>query len=130
MRIVAAVARVLLGLIFLVFGLNNLLHFIPMGQLPPGPAGQFAGLLMSTHYEYAVGFFMVVSGALLLLNRYVPLGLVLLAPVLVNILLFHILMQPKTIGMGVFASFLWILVAFRVRSAFEGLFQRRVHIHD
>ena len=126
MKIAATIARLLLGLMFLVFGLNDFLHFIPMGTMPPGPAGQFAGLLMSTHYMYAVGLVMVISGALLLVNRYVPLGLVLLGPVLVNILLFHILMQPKGIAMGALATILWILVAIRVRSAFYGLFQQRV----
>jgi putative oxidoreductase len=126
MKIAATIARLLLGLIFLVFGLNDFLHFIPMGTMPPRPAGQFAGLLMSTHYMNAVGLVMVVSGALLLVNRYVPLGLVLLGPVLVNILLFHVLMQPKGVALGVLATILWILVAIRVRSAFYGLFQQRV----
>jgi uncharacterized membrane protein YphA (DoxX/SURF4 family) len=126
MKIAATIARLLLGLMFLVFGLNDFLNFIPMGPIPPGPAGQFAGLLMSTHYVYAVGLVMVVSGALLLVNRYVPLGLVLLGPVLVNILLFHLFMQPETIGMGALATILWILVAIQVRKAFYGLFQQRI----
>jgi len=73
-----------------------------------------------------VGAIMVVSGILFLVNRYVPLALVLLAPVLVNILLFHILMQPKGVAMGALATVLWFLVAYRVRSAFYGLFQQRV----
>jgi hypothetical protein len=126
MKIAATIARLLLGLMFLVFGLNDFLHFIPMGTMQPGPAGQFAGLLMSTHYMNAVGLVMVISGALLLVNRYVPLGLVLLGPVLVNILLFHILMQPKGVALGALATILWILVVIRVRSAFYGLFQQRV----
>jgi hypothetical protein len=96
-----------------------------MGTMPAGPAGEFAGLLMSTHYVYAVGLVMVVSAILFLVNRYVPLGLVLLAPVLVNILLFHLFMQPQTIGMGALATALWCLVAWRVRSSFDGLLQPR-----
>ena len=126
MKIAATIARLLLGLMFLVFGLNDFLHFIPMGTMPPGPAGQFAGLLVSTHYMNAVGLVMVISGALLLVNRYVPLGLVLLGPVLVNILLFHLFMQPRGIAMGALATILWILVAIRVRPAFYGLFRYRV----
>jgi len=126
MKIAATIARLLLGLMFLVFGLNDFLHFIPMGTMPPGPAGEFAGLLIATHYMNAVGLVMVISGALLLVNRYVPLGLVLLGPVLVNILLFHILMQPKGVALGTLATVLWFLVAYRVRSAFYGLFQQRV----
>jgi hypothetical protein len=74
---------------------------------------------------YAVGAVMVVSAILLLANRFVGLALVLLGPVLVNILLFHILMMPSTIGLGLFATLLWLLVAYRVRRAFEGLLEAR-----
>jgi uncharacterized membrane protein YphA (DoxX/SURF4 family) len=126
MKIASMIARLLLGLMFLVFGLNDFLHFIPMGQMPPGTAGEFAALLVATHYMNVVGLIMVVSGILFLVNRYVPLALVLLAPVLVNILLFHILMQPKGVALGALATILWILVAYRARSAFAGLFKQRV----
>ena len=126
MKIVFLIARLLLGLMFLVFGSNDFLHFIPMGPMPPGTAGEFAGILIATHYMNVVGLIMVVSGILFLVNRYVPLALVLLAPVLVNILLFHILMQPKGVAMGALATLLWFLVAYRVRSAFYGLIQQRV----
>lgn len=126
MKIVATIARYLLGLMFLVFGSNMFLHFIPMGPMPAGLAGQFSAALFAAHYFYVVGAIMVVSAILLLVNRYVPLGLVLLGPVLVNILLFHILMAPNGIGMGAFAALLWLLVAYRFRSAFRGLFQQTV----
>ena len=126
MKIVGAIARYLLGLMFLVFGLNDFLLFIPMGKMPPGPAGEFAGLLFSTHYVYVVGALMVISGILFLLNRYVGLGLTLLGPVLFNILLFHILMQPSGIGPGAFATLLWLLVAWQHRRVFERLFAARL----
>jgi putative oxidoreductase len=126
MKIAAAIARYLLGLIFLVFGSNTFLNFIPQPPAPPGAAGEFSGLLLSTHYMYAVGAVMVVSAILLLVNRFVGLALVLLGPVLVNILLFHILMMPSTIGLGAFATLLWLLVAYRVRRAFEGLLEARL----
>jgi hypothetical protein len=126
MKIVAMIARLLLGLMFLVFGSNMFLHFIPMGPMPTGLAGQFSAALFAAHYFYPVGSIMVVSAILLLVNRYVPLGLVLLGPVLFNILLFHILMNPSGIGMGAFAALLWLLTAYRVRSAFRGIFQQRV----
>jgi len=125
MKIVAAVARYLLGLMFLIFGLNSFLMFIK-GQMPPGPAGEFASLLMNTHYAQVVGAIEIVAAILFLVNRYVPLALVLLGPVLVNILLFHILMAPATIGPGIFVTLLWFLVAYHVRSAFAPLFQSRV----
>jgi len=126
MKIVATIARYLLGLMFLVFGLNNLHPFMPMGQMPPGPAGQFAGLLMSTHYVAVVGAVMVISAVLFLANRYVGLGLTLLGPVLFNILLFHLLMQPGGIGPGAFATLLWFLVAWQHRVVFARLFAARL----
>jgi hypothetical protein len=67
----------------------------------------------------------VISAVLLLANQFVPLALVLLGPVLVNVLLFHILMQPKAIGLGGFGTLLWLLVAYRVRGAFAPLFEAR-----
>ena len=126
MKIVAAIARYLLGLMFLVFGSNMFLHFIPMGPLPAGLAGQFTAALLAAHYFYAVGAIMVVSGILLLVNRFVGLGLTLLGPVLFNILLFHILMNPSGIGMGAFATLLWLLVAWEHRTVFARLFATRL----
>ena len=126
MRIVAMIARYLLGLMFVVFGSNMFLNFIPMGAMPTGLAGQFTAALFAARYFYVVGAIMVVSGILLLVNRFVGLGLTLLGPVLFNILLFHILMAPSGIGMGAFATLLWLLTAYRVRSAFRGIFQQRV----
>ncbi|MGA2889325.1 MAG: hypothetical protein ABSE51_14850 [Terracidiphilus sp.] len=125
MKIVSIIARYLLGLMFLVFGSNMFLNFIPMGPMPKGLAGQFTAALFAAHYFYVVGAIMVISSILLLVNRYVPLGLVLLGPVLFNILVFHLLMNPGGIGMGAFATLLWLLVAYRVRSAFYGIFQQR-----
>ncbi len=82
--------------------------------------------MFSTHYFYFVGGVMVVSGVLFLVGRFVPLALVLLGPVLVNILIFHIVMAPRGIELGLFATLLWLLVFYQVRSAFAGLFQAKV----
>ncbi|MGD0732143.1 MAG: hypothetical protein ABR956_12835 [Terracidiphilus sp.] len=126
MKIVGMIARLLLGLMFLVFGSNMFLHFIPMGPLPAGLAGQFTAALFAAHYFYVVGGIMVISGALLLVNRFVGLGLTLLGPVLFNILTFHALMNPSGIGMGAFATLLWLLVAWQHRIVFERLFAARL----
>jgi hypothetical protein len=126
MKIVTTIARYLLGLIFLVFGLNMLFPFIPMGPMPTGLAGQFTVALFAAHYFYVVGTVMVISAVLLLLNRFVGLGLTLLGPVLFNILLFHILMNPSGIGPGAFATLLWLLVAWQHRTVFERLFAARL----
>ena len=126
MKIVATIARYLLGLMFLVFGSNMFLNFIPMGPMPKGVAGQFSAALFAAHYFYVVGAIMVISAVLLLANRFVGLGLTLLGPVLFNILSFHLLMNPSGIGMGAFATLLWALVAWEHRVVFKRLFAARL----
>lgn len=125
MKIAALIARILLGLLFSVFGLNGFLHFIPMGPLPTGLQGQFVTVMMQSHYFVVVSAFQLAGGLLLLLNRFVPLALTLLAPVLVNILVYHLLLDPKGIGLGVVATVLWVIVAMRVRKYFAGIFVAR-----
>ena len=126
MKIATVIARFLLGLIFLVFGLNGFLHFIPMSAPSSGTAGQFVGALLVSNYLVVVFFFQLISAVLLLINRYVPLALTLLAPIIVNILLFHILMAPSGLLLAIVVTVLWIVVFLSVRSAFAGLFQQRL----
>ncbi len=126
MRVVGIVARILLGLVFLVFGLDKFVQFIPQGPMPQGAAGQFMSVLFSTHYIWVVGAFEAVSGFLLLINRYVPLALCLVAPVIVNILVVGVLLTHMALGSGIVVAILWILVYLRVRSAFLGLYQMRM----
>jgi putative oxidoreductase len=125
MKILTNISRFLLGLIFLVFGLNGFLHFIPMPP-PSGVAGQFLGAMFVSNYLLVVSGLQVISGALLLINRYVPLALAILAPIIVNILLFHSLMSPAGIGLALLAAILWGVVFASVRLAFSGIFQARV----
>ena len=123
MKILNKVSRFLLGLIFLIFGLNGFLHFIPMPP-PTGVAGQFFGALFVSNYLVPIFGLQVISGALLLVNRFVPLALT----IIVNILLFHVLMNPAGLGLAVFAAILWGVVFASVRSAFAGIFQARVDL--
>ena len=125
MKILTHISRFLLGLIFLVFGLNGFLHFIPMPP-PSGVAGQFLGSMFVTKYPLVVSALQVISGGLLLVNRYVPIALTILAPIIVNILLFHVLMNPAGIGLAVLVTIFWAVVFVSVRSAFDGVFQARV----
>jgi len=125
MKIITVIARFLLGLIFLIFGLNGFLHFIPSSP-PSGTAGQFVGALFVSHYLVPIFLLQVISAVLLLVNRYVPLALTLLAPIIVNILLFHLLMVPSGIPLAIIVTVLWVLVFLSVRSAFSGLLQQRV----
>jgi len=124
MKIVVIIARILLGAIFLFFGSNAFLHFLP-AQLPPGIAGQFAGAMFQSHYIYFVSGIQVIGGALLLINRYVPFALTILGPVIVNILLFHFLMLPVGWQPGVFCAILWILLFVHYRQYFSGIFVQR-----
>jgi putative oxidoreductase len=126
MKITTAIARFLLGFIFLVFGLNGFLHFIPASSPPSGTAGQFVGALFVSHYLVPIFLLQVISAVLLLINRYVPLALTLLAPIIVNILLIHILMLPSGLPLALVVTVLWIVVFLGVRSAFDGLLQPRV----
>src|SRR5437867_1695211 len=125
MKIIAIIARFLLGFIFFVFALNGFLHFIP-ASLPSGTAGQFVGALFVSHYLVLVFLLQLVAAVLLLINRYVPLALALLAPVIVNILLFHLLMALAGLPLALVVTVLWIVVFLSVRSAFAGLLQQRV----
>jgi putative oxidoreductase len=121
-KIVALIARILLGLIFFVFGLNGFLQFIPVPPGLPQNVVTFTTLLMSTHYIYLTAGVQVIAGALLLVGRYVPLALVMLAAMIVNILTFHITMFPQTLfPMPVVVLILWFLVAWPIRANFAGI---------
>ncbi len=125
MRIVALIARLLLGLIFLVFGLNGFLQFINMGPMPAGLAGQFIGALFQSHYLWVVAALQVIGGVLLLINRFVPLALVLLGPVIVNILLYHLLLNPAGIVNALVVTVLWFIVFYAHRRYFSGIFVQK-----
>jgi putative oxidoreductase len=120
MKTTRLIARNLLGLIFLVFGLNGFLHFIPTPP-PAGIAGQFMGAVFVSHFLVPVFLLQVAGGALLLANRFIPLALVLLGPVIVNILMFHAFMAPEGLPMAVVVTALWATVFFGVRQAFAGI---------
>jgi putative oxidoreductase len=126
MRIASVIARYLAGVIFLVMGLNGFLNFIPLPP-PGGIAGQFMSALYVSHYLWVIFAFQVIAGVLLLVNRYVPLAVAILAPVLVNILTFHALMAPSGLPLALFVALLWIVIFIEVRPAFSGLFQSRFH---
>lgn len=125
MKIAALIARILLGLIFFVFGLNGFLNFIPMGAMPSGLAGQFLTVLFQSHYVLFISACELAGGALLLVNRYVPLGLTILGPVIVNILLYHLLLDHSGAPFAVVVAILWGILAFRQRQHFSGLFVQR-----
>ena len=121
MKIATIIVRVLLGLVFVVFGSNIFLHFIPMPPPPATLAGDFSKALMQSHYIYVVGLLQVIGGLLLLIGRFVPLGLTLLGPVIVNILLFHIFLDPSGLPLAIIVAILALFLLSRYRTNFAGL---------
>src|SRR5476651_2513646 len=117
------IARILLGVIFLVLGLNGFFHFLPA---PPigGMAGTFFNAMVDSHFSVMVFAVQVVAAIMLLTDRYVPLALVLLAAVLANILNFHITMMPSGLPLPLFTTLLWFVTAWPLRAHFAGLFAR------
>lgn len=122
MKITALVARILLGIIFLVFGLNGFLHFLP-ASVPPGPAGQYFVVMSQTHYLTIVFALQLICAVLLLINRWVPATLCVLAAVIVNILCFHFLMAPSGLPLAFLVTILWFLTAYPVRARLFALFE-------
>ena len=127
MRTVSTIARYLAGVIFLVFGLNGFLHFIPMPP-PGGIAGQYMGALYASHYLWVIVAVQAIAGVPLLVNRYVRLAVAVLAPVIVNIICFHALMAPSGLPLALFVAVLWVLIFVDVRPAFAALFQSRLQV--
>jgi len=125
MKILFAICRLLLGLLFFVLGLNGFLNFLPMGPMPTGLAGQFFVVMTQSHYMVPVFALQIIGGILLLINQFVPLALTILAPIIVNILIFHITMQPAGLPPGMLALILWIVLVSRLWSHFAPLLTRK-----
>ena len=118
-------ARLLLGAIFFIFGVNGFLHIVP---IPPGPgaAGSFLGALAATGYMFPlIKSVEVVAGLMLLLGRYVPLGLVLLAPVIINILLFHVFLAPGGLVLALVLLLSELYLAWSYRDLYRPMFTAR-----
>ena len=127
MKIAVVIARILLGLVFLVFGLNNFIHFIPM-QPMPGDAGAFAMILFAHGWFLFHGILYVVAGVLLLVGWYVPVALVILGPILVNILLFHLTLVPAGILPGAVCALLELFLIYAYWPAFRGIFTAKMAV--
>jgi putative oxidoreductase len=122
-KTVLTIARYLLGFIFLTFGLNGFLHFIPMPP-PTGIAGQFLGAIVASRLYVVFFLLQGVSALLLLVNRYVPLALTILGAIVFNILCIHIFMAPAGLPLALVVAILWLLTAWSVRSSFAPMLQR------
>jgi putative oxidoreductase len=121
MKIATIIARTLLGLVFVVFGSNAFLHFIPMPPPPAGLAGDYMKALFMSHYFYVVAVTQIIGGLILLSGRFTALGLTLLAPVIVNILCFHIFLNHEGWQLAPVVAALELFLLWRNRAAFAGL---------
>jgi putative oxidoreductase len=123
MKYVIVIVRVLLGLMFAVFGSNAFLHFIPMPEMH-GQAGAFMTALASSGYLYVIAVLQVLGGLCLLLGaRFVPLGLTLLGPVIVNIVLYHLFLDPQGLPMAIVVAALSLFLLWIYRFKFPAIFQ-------
>lgn len=125
MKTATLIARILLGLIFVVFGLNGFLQFLPMPPMPQ-PAGAFFGALAATGYMIPLIFGWQVVGGVLLLVGMVPLALLVLAPVILNIVAFHLYLAPEGLGLALVVAALETFLAWAHRDAFRPLFTSNV----
>ena len=121
MKILTTIARILLGLIFVFFGSNGFLHFLPMPPLPQGVTGEYLHAFFASGYVYIISGFQVAGGLLLLIGRFVPLGLTILAAIIVNIWVFHLLMAPEGLPPAVVVTILELFLVWSYRDRFAGI---------
>jgi putative oxidoreductase len=121
MKILTIIARVLLGLIFVFFGSNGLLHFLPMPPLPQGVTGEFLHSFFASGYVYVISAFQLIAGLLLLIGKFVPLGLTILSAIIVNIWAFHLLMAPAGLPPAVVVTILELFLVWSYRDRFAGI---------
>jgi uncharacterized membrane protein YphA (DoxX/SURF4 family) len=121
MKIATVIARVFLGLIFVFFGSNAFLHFLPMPPLPQGVTGEYLHAFFASGYVYVIGCLQVLAGLLLLVGRFVPLGLTLLGAIIFNIWAFHLLMAPEGLPPAIVVTILELFLVWRYRDAFVSI---------
>jgi putative oxidoreductase len=121
MKILTIIARILLGLVFVFFGSNAFLHFLPMPPLPQGVTGEYLHAFFASGYVYVIGGFQVIGGLLLLIGRFVPLGVTILAAIIVNIWAFHLLMAPEGLPPAVVVTVLELFLIWSYRDRFAGI---------
>ena len=118
---VTLAARLLLGLIFFVFGLNGFLQFLPMPPMAEEASKAIGGLFGLSYMFPMVKGLEVVAGLGLLTGLFVPLSLILLSPIVVNIFMFHVTYTPAESGMAIFIMILQVLAALGVWDRFKSV---------
>ena len=125
MKIASLIARILLGALFVFGGANHLFNFFGKQPLPPGPAGQLIGGMLDTGYMNFIGVMEVVGGLLIIIQQYVPFGLTILGPIVLNIFVIEALIMPKTLPIALVMVILWVLGAWPFRGVFFPILGRK-----
>jgi uncharacterized membrane protein YphA (DoxX/SURF4 family) len=125
MKYAILVVRILLGLPFVVFGANVIHPFMKMETIP-GDAGTLSTIMFTHGWFFFIGALYVIAGLLLLIGRYVPVALVILGPILVVILLFHVTLAPGTIAMPVVLTLFEVFLIYAYWPAFRGIFTAKL----
>jgi putative oxidoreductase len=124
MKFLPLACRILLGLLFVVFGANGLHPFLHMGAPPPAGTGigDWTNIMLATHWMQVVAFLQLLGGVLVLIGGTLPLGLMLLCPITFNILCYHMFLAGgQKIGMGIFTALLEVLLIYYYRGSFAGI---------
>ena|SRR5271166_181316 len=116
------ILRSLMGLIFVVFGSNMFLHFLPNPPMPAAAMDLFGALFKTGYFIPMIGATQVIAGVLLLTGMMVPFALVLIAPVVVNILMFHLFLAPGGLPLAAIVVALEVILVWMHREAFAPLF--------
>jgi len=117
------IVRIFLGLMLVIFGLNKFLQFMPMPTMP-NAAGEFMGALIKSGYIMViVAVVEIIVGVLILVNKYQPLVLVILFPILLNAFLFHLFLDPSGIGGAAFAMAMNIFLLVANKESYKELFK-------
>lgn len=121
MKIATIIARILLGLIFVIFGSNAFFGFLKMPPPPPGLAGDFLKVFLASGWLYVISGTQLIAGLLLLIGRFVPLALTILAAMIFNIWTFHLLLAPEGFTPGIVVTILEVFLLWQYRAAFAGI---------
>lgn len=119
MNIFTLIVRFLFGLMFVVFGSNAFLKFMPMPPMS-GPAGDFIGAMYGSGYLQAVAALQVIGGILMFIPRLAPIGLLILGPIVVNIAFFHLFLERQGLLMAAIVGLAALFLLWRYRAAFPG----------
>jgi putative oxidoreductase len=122
MKYLIHVVRILLGLVFVIFGSNAFVQFLPMPPLQ-GDAGAFIGAMARTGYLTVIAALQILGGLCLLSGRFVPLGLTILGPIIVNIILYHLFLDRSGIELGLCISIAALFLLWVYRYKFPAIFR-------